>query len=279
MVWDPADEDLCEELEPVYYDVPAHLRDELWTWTQEHISRQIAGHGSKPLAVLANAMRLDPSQGSYEQVRLHCLRYPAFQLRAIRALLKHIPSTSKAGELEKRLKRGNSGYAVTADLRGLEFRVPPAAREEVEHAVAEVTESVSQLLTKAWNAAYGIDARPDDAFTNAFKAAEAALRPAITPDDAHAGLNKLITAYDAKPSKWEGAIVESRATFDPNKHTALNSADTVIQMARTVAYGQKSRHGQDEDANSVTEARTAVHLAIGIAMAVHEGAFRRVPTQ
>ncbi|MCD4523951.1 hypothetical protein [Nocardioides sp. cx-173] len=157
----------------------------------------------------------------------------------------------------------------------MEFRVPPAARQEIEFAVAEAPEAVSQLLTRAWNAAYGVDARPDDAFQSAFKAAEAALRPVITPSDSNTSLLKLIEIFDAKPSKWELVIEESRATFDPSRHHKLDGAQTIIQMARTIAYGQKARHGQDEESNSVTEARTAVHLAISISMAVKEEAFRR----
>jgi hypothetical protein len=279
MVWDPTEEDAREALEPVYYDVPPHLKTELWEWTSSHLYQPIQGHGSNPFAVVMSALRIPdpPTSVSYAHAMLEQeSQDPAFQLRVIRALLKHRRNESRAGELERRLKRGNSGYAVNAALDGLEFRVPPAARDEIEHATAVTPETVSQLLTKAWNAAYGVDARPDDAFLSAYKAAEAALRPVITPNDANTSLNKLISIYEAKSSKWELVVKESRATFDPSKHTELNGAETVMQMARTISYGQKARHGQDADVNSFQEARVAVHLAITIAMAVHEGAFRAV---
>lgn len=279
MVWDPEEEDRLEELEPLHYDVPGHLRKELYSWWRERLSHPRRSHESMTTDVLLNALRVEEQMSftnalGYFQTQS---RDPAFQLRLIRACLKHLPAQGPAKILETILVRGNSGYAVKADGLGLEFRVHPAARDQIEHAVEATSGGVSKHLTRAWNAAYGIEPQPEQAWAAAYNAAEAALRPIISPKDGSAKLGKMIGDYEANPPKWESVIEESRTTFNPDKHTELDARETVIQMARTICYGQRTRHGGDKgDPNTIEESRSAVHLAISIAMLCQEGALRRV---
>lgn len=285
MVWDPDEEDRLAELEPVYFDVPQHLKNELWLWSYAKI-RPNGGTrvgASAPVDVLLNALRVDSSirERGYRDAWAHfesqCSRDPAFQLKTIRAILEHLPDDSAAGNLEQILVRGHSGYAVRADRRGLEFRVPPAARAQIERAVHETPSSISQLMVKAWNAAYGLEPHPDVAFLLAVQATEAAARGVISPDDGAARLGKMIRDCEAKPSKWELVITESRP-YVPEQDSALDGVQAVIQMLRVIAYGQKARHpDHDSDVNSIHEARAAVNLAVTLVQWCIDGAFRRRP--
>ena len=284
MAWDPEEEDRRIELLPLYYDadMPPGLKHELWSWTARKLRPPQASRSNVlPIFVIATAMHLgqEAPHGRFTEMQTYFerrCRDGEFQLRTIHTILGHLPITSETAQLEAILERGRSGYSVRADKKGLEYRVTPAARGQIEEAVKVVPESVGQLLTKAWNEAYGIDGDPFDAYTAAFRAAETALRPVISPGDHDARLGKMVADYEAKPDKWEFAIEEARPTFDPNKHTALDGRETVMQMARTIVYGQKARHALEGDENSLAEARAAVHLAVTIAMMCESGAFRRV---
>jgi hypothetical protein len=200
-----------------------------------------------------------------------------FQLRTIRAILKHLSNPSAADDLEGILVRGHSGYAVRMDKLGLEFRVSPTVREQIEAAVEQSPEAINQLLVKAWNNAYGLEQHPDVAFMLAVQAAEAAVRKVISPDDGAGKLGKMIRACEAKPSKWAFAVTESRDYFDTGKDEPLDGIQAVIQLMRLLSYGQRARHpGEDSDVNTVQQARAAVNAAVVLVMWSLDGTFRRV---
>ncbi|CAI9408368.1 hypothetical protein [Nocardioides sp. T2.26MG-1] len=286
MPWDPEEEDRRIELLPLYYDndMPPGLNHELWTWANGRIRPASSGvkTTNHPVFVIATAMHLgaDAPHGKFGDMQEYFKRNCSngeFLLRTIHTCLQHLPAAGAAEYLEVILKRGRSGYTVRTNTRGLEYRVTPAAREQVEEAVRSTPEPVGQLLTKAWNEAYGVEGDPFDAYMAAFRAAETVLRPVISPNDGDARLGKMIRDYEANPNKWEFLLTESRPGAKEKGLELLDGRETVMQMVRTIAYGQKDRHVFESDENSVTEARAAVHLAVTIAMMCETGAFRRKP--
>ncbi len=167
MPWDPPDEqDRLEELEPLHYDVPPHLHGELWNWIRGVIEPE-RSYGINEMLKIFNVLRKTPPPTSNSSLGVRAGQYrqwfanycitPDGMLNTIRAILKHLPYDHRAKTLEEILVRGKSGYAVRMDRRGLEFRVHPSAREQVELAISASPEGASKLLTKAWNAAYGMD--------------------------------------------------------------------------------------------------------------------------
>lgn len=275
-------------MEPLHYNVPNHLIHDLWAWLRSGFYR----YGETDPGVmrsLLSAMRDEgPSLSGYKPeyhydgferyFRQKC-EDPEFFLSAVRALLRQLPyGDRRISRLERILKTAHSGYTVRDDGKGLNYRVQPEVRAQVEAAVADSPEPLSRLLTRAWNAAYGLDPRPEDAVGAAFNAAEAALRPIISPKG-KVSLFRLIEDYEVASDKWESCLEESRPEHTRKDKPELDGREVVIQMARGIAYGQKGRHVDSDsvEVNSPEEARAIVGMAVSIVALVNQGVLRRMP--
>ncbi|WP_232677544.1 hypothetical protein [Nocardioides sp. R-C-SC26] len=283
MAWDPDDFEQQVELEMHYDDVPTHLLGELEDWLTTVLLMPGSGTKGYRVRAILNLLRITAREPSIDWRSMalsklihQCRADSNLMLETISLTLREFDPNGRTS-LETILRRGRSAYRVRADGRWLEHRVDPASRESIERAVSEVSPTVSTCLTRAWNAAYGITPEPDVAAHAAFQAAEAALRPVICPQDSAAGLHKIIRTYEDNPTKWEMAVTEARPSqFRSGPRFAeLDGSETVMQLARTIAHGQRGRHADGEgDNHGVPDARAIVQCAIAIVMMVNDGAFR-----
>src|SRR5690606_40977297 len=97
-------------------------------------------------------------------------------------------------------------------------RVAAGVKELVSEAVDTTTGSAGDHLVNAWNEAYGRKPDPVKAYSEAIKAAEAALAPLVSPKSTRTSLSTMIRDIKAKPAKWKFVIAEDR------KSTRLNSS-------------------------------------------------------
>jgi hypothetical protein len=262
------------ELEPLYEDVPPHLKSELWQWTAVYLNARSAD-GVARLRSVANHMRYDISRvakaystsSKSQDIRAYIERRcasPEEQLRVIEYILT-LASIEHARALEKILKVGNSAYAVSKDGKRLEMRTTPEVKAQVEAVVATATGSAGAHLANAWNEAYGREPDSVKSYSESIKAVEAALAPNVSPQNDKQTLGTMIRDVAAKPSKWEFVIADG----------AVGGVDTVLAMMRMLWDGQTSRHGgvnptRDETAD---EAKAAVHFAATLVEFAVSGAF------
>lgn len=99
-------------------------------------------------------------------------------LDLVEAILeRYSANRTKPWELSRLLEQANSAYRLRDDLSGLETRVAAGVREVVQAAVDEsATTSAGDHLVNAWNAAYGRNADPVKAVSEAIKATESPRR-------------------------------------------------------------------------------------------------------
>src|SRR5438270_657479 len=125
----------AREMEPIYYDVPAHLTHQLLAWIATFVNDEDATNTIRVRDV-ANHMRF-----SYADVPLYssktsdwamasyildqCDDNAETLLQVVEFLLPQADD-SYAHRLEEDLRLANSGYAVSSDLTHLEMRVTPA---------------------------------------------------------------------------------------------------------------------------------------------------------
>lgn len=170
-----------------------------------------------------------------------------------------------AAELDEVLTQGNSIYRVRDDCTGLELRVVPEVRQQVQAVVDAAAGSPGVHLATAWNEAYGRNTDPVKAYSEAIKAIEAAAAPVVSPSNGKATLGTIIRDIGAKPAKWQLAI-------RPNDEGGV---DEVRRMMKLLWEGQTSRHGgitptQPETAEA---ARAAVLLAAVLVQFCVSGVF------
>jgi len=87
----------------------------------------------------------------------------------------------------------------------------------------------------------------------------------------------MLLAISDAPQKWEFSIVDEREK-PPANAPASDGVQVVLNMMRLLAYGQKERHGDDDDGpveiNTDDQARAAVMLATTLVQFAVGGAFR-----
>ena len=270
----------------MHEDVPAHLRHQLWMWTARFLGQSTAQQVQRTRAV-ANHMRYDYasipmySGGSIEYsmeqyIEERCRSDPEAQLRIIEFLLPAFLDPSYADELEHDLRTGNSAYAVADHGKSLVWRQDPTARSAVEKAIAGADEGPAHWLAEAWNDAYGRQSRPGPAYDAAIRAVEGALRGIVIPRNSRATITQIINALRDGSTKFEFDLTDSRGDVGANE-PRIDGVEVVIAMLRSLAYGQKTRHGDSGHVtvNSETEARTAVHLAVTLVEIGTTGSLRR----
>lgn len=160
-------------------------------------------------------------------------------------------------ELDDLLLDGGSVYCVAGDWRGLERRVAAETAEAATRAMATAAApSAAKHLGAAWKAAYGLHPNPALAYSEAVKAAEAALIPIVQPNHRRATLGTVLGELRANSAQWRIAI----------DHGPSHTGDIgpLVVMAETLWTGQTDRHAANGPTRAVSQgaAEGAVFLAV-----------------
>src|SRR5690606_15077427 len=130
-----------------------------------------------------------------------CEADDGFMLDLVEVMLEQFGyDDGRARELQDLLAKANSAYRVQDGWRGLEERVAAGVKELVSEAVDTTTGSAGDHLVNAWNEAYGRKPDPVKAYSEAIKAAEAALAPLVSPKSTRTSLSTMIRDIKAKPA-------------------------------------------------------------------------------
>lgn len=159
-------------------------------------------------------------------------------------------------DLEQILKEAGSVWTVKGGGGhvGLQRRMSEEMAKVSEHALGGL-HPANQLLAEAWHDVFGRHPDPDDAYTTAIKAVEAAAKETIAPRDQDATLSKMAQAMLDKPSKWSVVI-------DSHNDGAI---ETLAWLLRHLMRGHKGRHGGGRREN-VTEERAEAAVKISALM-------------
>lgn len=141
--------------------------------------------------------------------------------------------------------------------------------EGVEIAAIEIISrsgSAGSLLAEAWQACFGIDPDPEDAYEKAIKAVEEAGVHLVSPKNVKATLGTMCSDMDNQ-GDWRLPLGEV-AKYPSN--------DAARKMARALWSGQESRHGGNEYRKPTQEeAEAAVLLAVPLVQWFTSGVLAR----
>lgn len=157
-------------------------------------------------------------------------------------------------ELARYLDLYRSKYAVVqGDGKSrIGHRVPEGLEETMQEAINAADATAGKLLAQAWEYAFGLDGKAEEAMDKAVKAVERAATPIVCPNDLAPSLGKA-----ANVVKQQGNWVLGLRSNDK----AFPSV-TLHQMMETLWHGQHYRH---VDKNSIPptieQARIHVMLA------------------
>jgi hypothetical protein len=203
----------------------------------------------KPVADVNARIEADPSFG------IRAIAYTIGTMTIFRTP-GHVVTNTRLPALERMLSESGSAWEVTeVDLDdGIEgrkrlilTRLDLAGAKLAISGVRDQNARAGSFLADAWKSIATQDPQPGEAYDKAVKAIEVAAQPVVLPNNTSATLGQIISAMNAKPSKW---------TF------VLGDLDLVIDMMNRV-WTNHFRHGtQQHDDNTPQEADAAVHLAI-----------------
>lgn len=199
--------------------------------------------------------------------RYRCNENLPFTLDLAEAILERYGyDKGQAMKLEELLTAANSLYRVNNTRNGLEERVAGGVKEVVREAVDTSGNSAGDHLISAWNEAYGRNVDAVKSYSESIKAVESAFAPRISPQNGKQSLGTMIRDVSAKPTKWTFAL----------SYGGVDGVETLVQMMRTLWSGQRSRHGgpAPTSAETLDEARAALHLAAALVEFGSSGAFR-----
>ena len=270
-------DDEVAEYDALHEGVPDWMEPAYWKWVRDEltvIGSYPDGSGRFPLLDIdfAEAMcqtlqlRLpDLSRGSYADVgagnlaaALAVLQRHPVALSAADYILAH-GSNPSIDSLEEVLMRCKSAYTVGTRMGrpGLVARVPVGVQLAAD-AVMNRSAKAGVRLAKAWEALYGIEPRPSEAYRLAIQAVEDAAIPIVSPTNAKATLGTVLAQLE---SQGDWALPMAR------EHDKAPTTGLVVDMARALWHGQHDRHGGQPSAPgdvSEPEARVAVSLAVSL---------------
>lgn len=156
--------------------------------------------------------------------------------------------------LENILASGGSSYTVgmVGGRYGLTERIPAAVADTVEEVISS-SGKASELLSKAWEMAFGVNKSPSHAYSNAVKATEVFSCPLFSPKDKVATLGKDIRVLRNGEEKFHFAMQ------GPKNST---STQHLLSMMELLWHSQTDRHGEaDYTSVTIEEAQAAVLLS------------------
>jgi hypothetical protein len=163
-------------------------------------------------------------------------------------------------EVDKQLAYGRSAWEATKS--GLIRRVDPTAQAAFERAIT-LGDPVSDDLREAWANAINRDGNPADAWDHAIKAAEAALRPIVCPNNGGATMSNIIGDLRSQPHLF---------TFRLRGRRRDHGLQGLIDMLELM-WPDPRRHGSPapEPAATSEEARAVANLAVTIVQWARDG--------
>lgn len=239
-----------------YEGVPPHLKSQIEGWLEQQCSKPSGYIESATVNRLGAILRIRLSGAKgynlfaellvwadYDNERLLDLAHYAIQIRE--------PSRNRWKDLEVLLALGGSVWRATET--GLERRVDPTAMEAF-NATTAVADSASDHLKRAWSHAYGRNPDPAAAWQQSIKAAEAALRPRVCPNNMTATLSNVIG--ELKTGQWR---LELRG------RDRSHSTEPLVTMLELL-WTEPNRHGSPTPEPPATkeEACAVVQLAVAI---------------
>ena len=169
------------------------------------------------------------------------------------------PDASPVQALEDQLVESGSGWGT--GMRGGRVALVPRLPEGVVAAAAATVQhgKAGKRLAEAWEAAFGIDPKPSEAYRLTVKAVEAASAPVVIPDDPDPTLGKVIGRM-----RQGGQFRLPHLREEPNGTT---SHDVLLANLMQIWWGQHDRHDglvKSSLPDDVTqdEAESAVLLAV-----------------
>jgi hypothetical protein len=216
------------------------------------------------MMALGSALRMpltqtEPTRLSAEIIGL-LLQDPELFLDAIDYLISVQGTGSSA--LIGILESGGSAWAVSADGKELERRVPASAKAAADRATSGPA-SYSRELKEAWSRIFGRNPDPSDAWDHAIKALEELLIPIVVPGKPKSNLGTVAGELTNSSHKWH---------FTLDSNGSRNAAETLSDMLRFI-WPNPDRHGGGADRRtpSQEEAQSAVHLSIAIVEMCRDG--------
>ena len=158
-----------------------------------------------------------------------------------------------AGVLEEYLNRYRSKYAVVErdNRRRIGYRVPEGLEETMQEAINAADATAGKLLAEAWEYAYGLEGKAEEAMDKAVKAVERAATPVVCPNHPAASLGNVIA--DVKQQGDWVLGLRSNASAYPGV--------TLHHMMQTLWHGQQYRH-VDKHAVQPTIEQARVHVML-----------------
>lgn len=281
---------------PYHDGIPEHLESQLLAWVGAEIGPQDSVIVS---AIMLAELQIPPSQTArtdQQRILHYCGRGNTETLDVIDYLLASHPVFSAEIDdaptavlaMSYLLGGGRSlwtvvlvaaetvgqlpGFTEQSPYRAVLQRRVPKAVEEQYLAARGIGGTAGDQLTKAWHAAYGLDADAEVAWKAAIKAVEAALTPVVEPDTDRSSLGKLRKLIAAAPHKW----VCDLPVWDDEKMTEV---DAFLQCLSRVTYDY-DRHPSTGGAPVLTleAARAVLMQAVTICEWIRTGIFRRADT-
>ncbi len=172
-------------------------------------------------------------------------------------------SVQRVEEFNQHLIQARSIYIVRPNGSGayaLQRRVGSEVLQTLE-GMASKSDAGSQLMTRAWNKAFGRVQDNSGACLDAIRALEVVARPIFSPDDDEATLGKIISAYRDKPTKWTSTISDPEFA-------------NLIVASLELLWRNHPRHGSDEEKYSLSASSTHHFLmtALWLFETLHNGA-------
>ncbi|EUA26310.1 hypothetical protein I548_4410 [Mycobacterium intracellulare] len=253
-------------------EIPHYFQQSLWDWIDaDLIGRSYNSDRFLRVDLLRRAERKLhaelPSLEEYhvdsgpDALRKHYKKVgPAALLTFVDFLMSDLPEDHSLLEaLEERLIESGSGWRVgtRAGKPGLVQRLPhgvvDAAEATVHHGRA------GKRLAEAWEAAFGMNPNPSEAYRFAVKAVEDASAPVVIPNDPSPTLGKVNQRIEQG-----GKFRLPHLREEPGGTT---SHDVLLYNLKQLWWGQYDRHGGLQasplpDDVTQEEAETAVLLAV-----------------
>ncbi|MCJ1699838.1 hypothetical protein MT356_08890 [Rathayibacter festucae] len=265
--WVPLGMD-AEPLEALSDGVPPWLRDSVWAWIQYSI--HTTGDPSDLVKRFdRKTRRRQPVYPAYSALGISGLAQELDEsetLRFVDFLVAHGQFLNPF-TLSDILVDGGSLWTVgeRAGRAGLVRRVP----EGVQLAGTEIIQrsgSAGALLAEAWQACFGMDPDPEEAYEKSIKAVEEAGAHVVSPKNAGTTLGTMCRDMEAQKD-WRIPLGEVPRT---------PSNDAATKMARALWSGQESRHGGNGYRKPTQEeAEAAVLLAVPLVQWFTSGVLAR----
>jgi hypothetical protein len=255
-----------------WIEIPDWFQQSLWEWIEANLLvRDYNGDASIRVGLIRQAERvLHVKLPHFEDYRVSSgvtalrNRYKELGPKALLTFVDFLISGVAEGHqyvavLEQLLVEAGSGWRVgaRAGKPGLVQRLPEgvvaAAAETVQHGKA------GKRLADAWEAAFGVNPNPSQAYRLAVKAVEAASAPVVIPKDPDPSLGKVI-----------GRILQGGQFRLPHlreEPNGVTSHDVLLYNLKQLWWGQHDRHDGLQGSSlpdDVTqdEAESAVLLAV-----------------